>query len=173
MDEFATPEHEEGLSRALSNGSLQSGAARSDSPERLSEANAAGSLSLDGAAAASSSPSNTNLLDSHKGNKNDELAPLIRMAYDTMLLNEQGYSGPIETAELTPGAIAAIDWLEESSLVQWDSAESESFFDLYGELQSRAREERTPQQYELAGQVIGGSSVRDRQRFPATAGASV
>lgn len=115
MDEFATPEHEEDLSHPSGSASSQEGEARSDSPERLSEANAAGSPLIDGAAAAGARSSNTHLLGSQRVKRREEQAPLVRLCYDQMLLREEDYSGPLENAELQPGAVAAVDWLEESS----------------------------------------------------------
>lgn len=130
----------------------------SGSAERLSEANAAESeTSL---TAAGASPGNTHLQSSQS--PPHEYAQQVKETENriirNLLLGQDGCSVSTECEPTTdqllyPGAVAAIDWLEEGGLVEWDSIHGEHERFRLHDLQHQAKLKNEPVPYEIAGQT--------------------
>ncbi|WP_437192705.1 hypothetical protein [Planctomicrobium sp. SH527] len=129
-------------------------AARSGSPERVSEANAAGRSAAVGEAAAGARPSNTHLLNSQSSPPSITIQDGIRHSYNRLLLNSDGYSGPVESPDLYQGAVAAFDWIEESGLVAWNREISDGELFLLDRIQEDAKSLHQPHPYLLANQDV-------------------
>jgi|GEM_PF-1807802 len=144
--------------------------ARGGSPERVSDANAAGTPSDSGEAGPGASLSNTHLASSRKASQSPELDAFHQKLAEERLFSADGYSGPVDCPELFPRAVVAIDWLEESMRITWDETSDEPLFRLQ-ELVETARDNNSPEQYELAGQLVSvhpigiGSGRQQRLEF--------
>lgn len=122
--------------------------------ERLSDAADPAAPSVDGEAAAGARPSNTHLPSSQVESYQDQVRQAFRQMHQGLLLNGDGYSGPLSSPDLFPNAVAAIDWLDEGGIIEWSGGEPGETFLRLEELQDQAREARKEQEYELAGQTV-------------------